>query len=180
MMISNRNPQNGPWKMGWWKWPHSTPLRHKLILTYQCVIKRATYMYERSRSYLGQSRTLKPHCIRCSHFKVDDISALEASSNRSVHIVEDNVTASQNQQRTPWPWMPWRCDVDLLVPAGTSTRLDWIQCGFNTAQTMLNAYGYITFIHSDCLQCIDTVHSQPHRQQCPSLLCDLFTNMIIK
>jgi hypothetical protein len=27
---------------------------------------------------------LKPHCIRCSHFKVDDVSALEASSNRSV------------------------------------------------------------------------------------------------
>jgi hypothetical protein len=23
---------------------------------------------------------LKPHCIRCSHFKVDDISALEAIS----------------------------------------------------------------------------------------------------
>jgi hypothetical protein len=28
-------------------------------------------------------------------------------------------------------WIPWRRDVDLLVPAGTSTRLDWIQCGFN-------------------------------------------------
>jgi hypothetical protein len=24
--------------------------------------------------------------------------------------------------------------VDLLVPAGTSTRLDWIQCGFNPLQ----------------------------------------------
>jgi hypothetical protein len=23
---------------------------------------------------------LKPHCIRCSHFKVDDVSALEPSS----------------------------------------------------------------------------------------------------
>jgi hypothetical protein len=34
------------------------------------------------------------------------------------------VTASLHQQRTPWR------DVDLLVPAGTSTRLDWIQCGF--------------------------------------------------
>jgi hypothetical protein len=44
---------------------------------------------------------LKPHCIRCSHFKVDDISALEASSNRSVCIVEDNVAASLHQRRTP-------------------------------------------------------------------------------
>jgi hypothetical protein len=41
-----------------------------------------------------------PHCIRCSHFKVDDVSALEASSNRSVRIVEDNVTASLHRQRT--------------------------------------------------------------------------------
>jgi hypothetical protein len=37
----------------------------------------------------------------CSHFKVDDVGALEASSNRSVRIVEDNVTASLHQQRTP-------------------------------------------------------------------------------
>jgi hypothetical protein len=39
-------------------------------------------------------------------------------------------TTSLHRQRTPWPWMPWRRNVDLLVPAGTSTRLDWIQCGF--------------------------------------------------
>jgi hypothetical protein len=37
---------------------------------------------------------LKPHCIRCNHFKVDDVSALEASSKLPVRIVEDNVTAS--------------------------------------------------------------------------------------
>jgi hypothetical protein len=40
---------------------------------------------------------LKPHChdcIRCSHFKVDDVSALEASSKPPVCILEDNVTAS--------------------------------------------------------------------------------------
>jgi hypothetical protein len=43
---------------------------------------------------------LKPHCIRCSHFKVDDISALEASSTPPVRIVEDSVTASLHQQRT--------------------------------------------------------------------------------
>jgi hypothetical protein len=36
----------------------------------------------------------KPHCIRCSHFKVDDVSALEPSSKPPVRIVEDNVTAS--------------------------------------------------------------------------------------
>jgi hypothetical protein len=32
---------------------------------------------------------LKPHCIRSSHFKVDDVSALEASSKPPVRIVED-------------------------------------------------------------------------------------------
>jgi hypothetical protein len=32
---------------------------------------------------------LKPHCIRCSHFKVDDVSALEPSSKPPVRIVED-------------------------------------------------------------------------------------------
>jgi hypothetical protein len=53
---------------------------------------------------------LKPLCIRCSHFKVDDVSALEPSSKPPVRIVEDNVTASLHQQR--------RRDVDLLVPAG--------------------------------------------------------------
>jgi hypothetical protein len=60
------------------------------------------------------SLKLKPHCIRCSHFKVDDISALEPSSKLPVRIVEDNVTASAT----------YTIDVDLLVPAGTSTRLD--------------------------------------------------------
>jgi hypothetical protein len=44
-----------------------------------------------------------------------------------------NVTASLHQQRTPlsstlvMAWMPWRHNVDLLVTAGTSTQLDWIQ-----------------------------------------------------
>jgi hypothetical protein len=37
---------------------------------------------------------LKPHCIRCCHFKVDDVTALEAISKPPVRIVEDNVTAS--------------------------------------------------------------------------------------
>jgi hypothetical protein len=43
---------------------------------------------------VGLCGSLKPHCIRCSHFKVDDVSALEASSEPLVRIVEDNVTAS--------------------------------------------------------------------------------------
>jgi hypothetical protein len=37
---------------------------------------------------------LKPHCIRCCHFKVDDVSGLEAISKPPVRIVEDNVAAS--------------------------------------------------------------------------------------
>jgi hypothetical protein len=44
---------------------------------------------------------LKPHCIRCSHCKVDDVSALEPSSKPPLRIVEDNVTATLHQQRTP-------------------------------------------------------------------------------
>jgi hypothetical protein len=49
----------------------------------------------------GPEADLKPHCIRCSHFKVDDVSAPEPSSKPPVRIVEDNVTASLHQQRTP-------------------------------------------------------------------------------
>jgi hypothetical protein len=35
---------------------------------------------------------LKPHCIRCRHFKVEDVSALDAISKPPVRIVE-GVTA---------------------------------------------------------------------------------------
>jgi hypothetical protein len=35
-------------------------------------------------------------------------------------------------------WMPWPRNVDLLLPAGTSTRLDWIQCGFKWARLIHN------------------------------------------
>jgi hypothetical protein len=52
---------------------------------------------------------VKPHCIWCSHFKVDDISALEPSSKPPVRIVEDDVAASLHQQRTPWPWLQPGC-----------------------------------------------------------------------
>jgi hypothetical protein len=48
-----------------------------------------------------ETQLLKPHCIRCSHFKVDDVSAVEPSSEPPVRIVEDNVTASLHWQRTP-------------------------------------------------------------------------------
>jgi hypothetical protein len=37
-------------------------------------------------------------------------------------------------------WMLWRRNVDLLVSAGTSTRLDWIQCGFNRAIPDMRPY----------------------------------------
>jgi hypothetical protein len=53
-----------------------------------------------------------PHCIRCSHFKVDDVSALEAIVQS--RFVEDSVTA----------FVTYGHNMDLLVPAGTSTRLD--------------------------------------------------------
>jgi hypothetical protein len=43
----------------------------------------------------------KADCIRCSHFKVDDVSALEPGSKPPVRIVKDNVTASLHQQCTP-------------------------------------------------------------------------------
>jgi hypothetical protein len=41
-------------------------------------------------------------------------------------------------------WMPWRHDVDLLVPAGTSTRLDWIQCGFKKPSAYGNNFRQIS------------------------------------
>jgi hypothetical protein len=30
-------------------------------------------------------------------------------------------------------WMPWRRNVNLLVLAGTSTHLNWIECGFKVS-----------------------------------------------
>jgi hypothetical protein len=47
------------------------------------------------------STILKPHCIRCCHFKVDDVSALKTISKLTVRIVEDNITASLHWQRMP-------------------------------------------------------------------------------
>jgi hypothetical protein len=55
---------------------------------------------------MGKSR-LTPHCIQCSHFKVDDVGALEASSEPPVRIVEDSVTALATCAMTLIPaWMP--------------------------------------------------------------------------
>jgi hypothetical protein len=64
-----------------------------------------------SFSYKKGPLLLKPHCIRCSHFKVDDVSALEAISKLPVHIAEDNVTASLHPLATyamtlVTAWMP--------------------------------------------------------------------------
>jgi hypothetical protein len=51
--------------------------------------------------------TLKPHCIQCCHFKVDDVSALEAISKTPVRIVEDNVTELVTYAMTlVMAWMP--------------------------------------------------------------------------
>jgi hypothetical protein len=59
---------------------------------------------------------LKPRCIRCSNFKVDDVGALEPSSKPPVRIVEDNVTASIIQCGFKHCIQSSR----VLVPAGTS------------------------------------------------------------
>jgi hypothetical protein len=62
---------------------------------------------------------LKPHCIRCGHFKVDDVSALEASSKPPVHIVEDNVTAS----------LPYFAQNSRAMPSlGMRSRLENTKC----------------------------------------------------
>jgi hypothetical protein len=78
-----------------------------------------------------KTEDLKPHCIQCSHFKVDDVSVLEASSKPPVLIVEDNVTASLHQQHTAWPWLRPGC-----------TRLDWIQCGFKIHTSCTYSWWY--------------------------------------
>jgi hypothetical protein len=53
---------------------------------------------------------LKPHCIQCCHFKVDDVSALEAISKPPVRIVEDNITALATYAMTlVTDLMPWIC-----------------------------------------------------------------------
>jgi hypothetical protein len=82
---------------------------------------------------LRELLVLKPHCIRCSHFKVDDISTLESSA-ASTHCWRQrhSITASATYAMTlVTAWIPRRRNMDLLVPVGTSRRLDWIQCGFN-------------------------------------------------
>jgi hypothetical protein len=64
-------------------------------------------------------------------------SYLEAASThcwRQRHIVTALATYAMTQITA---WMPWWCNMNLLVPAGTSTQLNWIQCGFNTVQIQL-------------------------------------------
>jgi hypothetical protein len=45
---------------------------------------------------------------------------------RQHHSVTASATYSMTRPALVTAWMPWRRNVDLLVPAGTSTRLDWI------------------------------------------------------
>jgi hypothetical protein len=48
-----------------------------------------------------------------------------------------SITASTTYAMTlVTAWMTWRRNVDLLVPAGTSPHLDWIQCGFKVQKTL--------------------------------------------
>jgi hypothetical protein len=75
---------------------------------------------------------LKPHCIRCCHFKVVDVRALEAASTHCWRQRHSFAALAMLYAMTlVTAWMLWRRNVDLLVPAGTSTHLNWIQCGFN-------------------------------------------------
>jgi hypothetical protein len=59
-----------------------------------CTSSCTFYTYYTVHNVNVKCMHLKPHCIRCSHFKVDDVSALEPSLKPPVCIVEDNVTAS--------------------------------------------------------------------------------------
>jgi hypothetical protein len=73
-----------------------------LMMRRQVFVARDREKYVCFIIYAFDWITLKPHCIRCSHFKVDDVSrALEPSSKPPVRIVEDNVTSSLHRQRTP-------------------------------------------------------------------------------
>jgi hypothetical protein len=61
------------------------------------------------------------------------------SQSHQYALLKTNVTASLHASAKyamtlVTAWMPWRRNMDLLVPAGTSTRLDWnlIQCGFKS------------------------------------------------
>jgi hypothetical protein len=54
-----------------------------------CPVKGSFHLKILGMYSILEKLSLKPHCIRCCHFKVDDVSALEA-----VRIVEDNIRAS--------------------------------------------------------------------------------------
>jgi hypothetical protein len=62
--------------------------------------KKKFYLWVKNFESITNPPILKPHCIRCSHFKVDDVSALEPSSKPTVRIVEDRVTASATYAMT--------------------------------------------------------------------------------
>jgi hypothetical protein len=72
--------------------------------------KRARYKLKYCKPLKKATLSLRHcKCIRCSHFKVDDVmvSALEASSKPPVPIFEDNVTALATYAMALVPaWMP--------------------------------------------------------------------------
>jgi hypothetical protein len=123
----------------YWKWPYRKWPYSLLVHWNRCFLKTTSFRKNHIHKFcqLHESEILqgawsflhlKPHCIRCCHFKVDDVSALEAISKPPVSIV---VTALATCAMTlVTARMPWRRNVDLLVPAGTSTHLNWIKCGF--------------------------------------------------
>jgi hypothetical protein len=75
----------------------------RYTIQFQCQqLSMSNTLTKTNFQFRKRGSSLKPHCIRCSHFKVDDVSALEPSSKLSVRIVEDNITALLHQQRMPW------------------------------------------------------------------------------
>jgi hypothetical protein len=83
---------------------------------------------------------LKPHCIRCCHFKVDDVHSKLSQSHQYALLktTSQRHCISNVRQTLVTAWMPWQPNVNLLVPAGTSTHLNWIQCGFSILLNIFN------------------------------------------
>jgi predicted membrane protein len=88
-------------------------MKLSILIGYSCLLLPQTQI--RSPSLLNREKEILQHMdlttdrqntlhndnYMYSHFKVDDVSVLEPSSKPPIRIVEDNVTASLHQQRTP-------------------------------------------------------------------------------
>jgi hypothetical protein len=119
---------------------------------------------------------LKPHYIRCSHFKVDDVSALEASSNRSVRIVEDNFTASLHQQRTPWPWLRPIAIGPYIIQAKT-WDVFWLAAGYQ--EHSVNNYKCVTDTHIILVRVIRSIQNSCIKYSTQNLKCSLTLTILI-